>query len=430
MFVGAINSQVRSILSQFGQSLTGQPVYVGCSGNFTVERVLSKKGVTDLHSNDVSLYSCAVGSYMAGEPIQVDVADDELSWMAAYMEPGLPTIATLLLCSEVLKHYQRPEPYHCRMWKAYCDRFDSMHGDTLNRVKAALDGVTLSSFWPGDVTEFIERAPEDAPVVCFPPTYKGGYERLYKVMDRVFSWDAPSYTLFDKDRFQALTKLITSRPVWMTLRDQREPDMEHCLRGMVQTGLRSRPVYVYSSANSSVLMLPAQRVEAVPLPRLEGETSGVLSFCRITQAQLNELRSEYLSPSITPSGAQVSYGVKVGDGLIGALAFSRSSFYGEWCDAYMLTDPAIRPTVYKRLSKLVLAAAVSQEMKVTLEQALNMPVRTVGTTAFTERAVSMKYRGLFDLHSRKEGRLNYVARAGQWTLEEGLEWWQENHSQQ
>ena len=42
MFVGSINADLRSILS-------------------AVERILAAQGLTDLHGNDVSLYSCAVG---------------------------------------------------------------------------------------------------------------------------------------------------------------------------------------------------------------------------------------------------------------------------------------------------------------------------------------------------------------------------------
>ena len=83
---------------------------------------------------------------------------------------------------------------------------------------------------------------------------------------------------------------------------------------------------------------------------------------------------------------------------------------------------------YRRLSKLVLAAALSKEIKAYLEQVFSKRIDTITTTAFTQKAVSMKYRGLFDLYSRKEGMLNYTAEAGRWSLEEGLKWWLEKHS--
>jgi hypothetical protein len=53
----------------------GLPVYVACSGNFTVERVLARCGVGAIHSNDI-------------EP---------------YLDFGPATIATSLLAGEMLK---------------------------------------------------------------------------------------------------------------------------------------------------------------------------------------------------------------------------------------------------------------------------------------------------------------------------------------
>lgn len=73
-------------------------------------------------------------------------------------------------------------------------------------------------------------------------------------------------------------------------------------------------------------------------------------------------------------------------------------------------------------------------------------VREVLTTAFSQNPVSMKYRGLFALRSRKENahgaeagagdpaayyqqryQLNYLAPMGQWTLAEGLALWKAKH---
>jgi hypothetical protein len=54
MFVGSINADLRSILN-------------------AVERILAAQGLIDLHGNDVSLYSCAVGAYLSGQPFRVEV---------------------------------------------------------------------------------------------------------------------------------------------------------------------------------------------------------------------------------------------------------------------------------------------------------------------------------------------------------------------
>ena len=61
MFIGSINRYMRAVLQTAAAGWKGLPVFVACSGNFTVERILAQCGVGAIHSNDVSIYSCAPG---------------------------------------------------------------------------------------------------------------------------------------------------------------------------------------------------------------------------------------------------------------------------------------------------------------------------------------------------------------------------------
>nr|WP_143254844.1 hypothetical protein [Anaerovibrio lipolyticus] len=405
------------------------PVYVGCSGNFTVERILAKKGLTNIHSNDVSLYSCAVGNYLVGKPTRIEVADERFAWLNDYLTTGEDVIATLLMCSEYFKYVDRELPYYKRIAEAYRDQFDRMQKETVEVVKRALEDVYIAGFHPQDVIDYMREAPEECVAISFPPTYKGGYEKLYAKINEVFDWDVPEYVVFDDERFTEFNELIMGKKYWVTLRDYDVEDLRPFLRGVVQTSARSKPVYVYSNCESKCrITMPHQKTEKVNIKRATGELKGDLRFVKITQAQLNTLRSEYLAKSIIPATATASYGVLVGDELIGAIAMSRSSYLGGWVDAYMMSDFCIRPSIHKRLAKLVLVAALSTEMRDTLEQALAMKVNTIGTTVFTKKNVSMKYRGMFEVYSKKDGAINYVAKAGRWTLKEGYEWWRKNHS--
>jgi hypothetical protein len=144
---------------------------------------------------------------------------------------------------------------------------------------------------------------------------------------------------------------------------------------------------------------------------------------------LNTLRSEYLSPSIVPATVTWAFGLLLGGRLAGAFAFASNRGPIGFCDIYMVSDFAVQSSV-PRLSKLVLVCILSTEVADILEQKLARKVRSIGTTAFTDKPVSMKYRGLFDLHSRKEGRLNYLGEAGKWSLQQALTWWQKTQQKQ
>ena len=432
MFIGAINQDLRCILFEMAKKWKDKEIYVGCSGNFTVERVLWKAGVKNLHSNDVSLYTCYIGKYLAGEKLDVEIADKNYEWLHDYMKGPIDTIAAFLLCSEMFKYVDRHEPYFKRLHAAYMDQFGKLHEQTKERVAKALDGVKIKSFYAGDVLDFIKTAPDDAVVISFPPTYKGGYERMYKKFDEVFRWDKPEYEIFDDKRFAEFTDELTNKKEWVTLRDKRVEELEQHLKAVVQTGMRSKPVFVYAKEGITKVTQARQKIEQLKIKRFGKEDTivenSVLSFAKITQGQMNLLRSEYLSPEIIPAPAIVNLAITVDDKIIGAIAFSDAKYAGQITEIYMMTDFAVRPTRYKRLSKLVLAAALSKEVKEFLEQTFGKKIDKIKTTAFTKKAVSMKYRGLFELHSRKEDMLNYIAKAGKWGLKEGLEWWIKKHS--
>ncbi len=355
MFIGTINADMRSILAGLAPAWRGLPVFVGCSGNFTVERILAAHGLTDLHGNDVSLYSCALGTYLSGQPFRVEVREGDLAWLGDWLQPGLPTLATLLLCTSALEFHGRDHPYHRRMWNAYLRRWPDMHAKTLANLEKGLVGVSLRGFFAGDVVDFFASAPQESVVISFPPTYKGGYERLYKKLQAAFAWDEPAYQLFADERFETLIESMTTKQFWCVSRDEPVPALADHEIGLVQTSLRAKPVHVYANVPAAILTQARQRVEDVPYARLSAPpVEGPASIVTLSQEQLNTLRSEYLSPSIVPARVMWSFGVLIGGRLAGAFAFGAPTGHGTFCDVYLMSDFAVQSSV-ARLSKLVLA---------------------------------------------------------------------------
>ena len=62
-----------------------------------------------------------------------------------------------------------------------------------------MEQISISSFFCGDFIQHIEAAKDSGSgVMVFAPTYKGGYERLYKVINDNVDWaDEPSYEIYD-----------------------------------------------------------------------------------------------------------------------------------------------------------------------------------------------------------------------------------------
>lgn len=64
------------------------------------------------------------------------------------------------------------------------------------------------------------------------------------------------------------------------------------------------------------------------------------------------------------------------------------------------------------------------------ERLVSKEVKSIFTNVFTKHKSSIKYRGLFDLHTRKEledksFNLTYISKFGNWTLKEAVSLWKQ-----
>jgi len=76
-----------------------------------------------------------------------------------------------------------------------------------------------------------------------------------------------------------------------------------------------------------------------------------------------------------------------------------------------------------RISKLVAMMATCRAAISVAERKMVERYGSVSTTAFTNKPVSMKYRGIFELYSRKEGRLQYTSKVREMTPQEIYQDW-------
>jgi hypothetical protein len=276
-----------------------------------------------------------------------------------------------------------------------------------------------------------------------------GYEIMFKGLSEVFSWPSPDYPPMNEERRQLFIDRLMSKKAWFVGTNYELPGCDEWYSGYVKTTPRAMPVFVYSSqAEDTRIVLPRQLTAPVKAPYLgeEEELGERMSLAVLKAKEFAALRSAFLNPKIAVATGLGGYAVVVDGKIIGAFAISiQSSFMGAALAAkvqqphcYLLSDFAIRPTRYRNLSKLVLMAALSHEAKLLFEREGNRRFRSVVTTAFTDNAVSMKYRGLFRLISRAETepndeftyKLNYAAELGQWSLDEALAQWRAKYGKE
>lgn len=333
-------------------------------------------------------------------------------------------------------------PHYDRVARLYRDQWPELHAGTVERLRAL--PVKLESFHCGDCREFL-GAIGDTPVISFPPFLAAaGYEAQFRNLGRIFDWDAPDYPPLDADGLEDFIHDVANRPRWIFGVPFRRDDLEPHLRGMTQTTRLGVPIYVYSSEPTDRVALRHAKMTPPRWPLLQpaDELTGELTLVDVSSPELEHVRSMFLDKSIVTAAPRNCWGVLDAGRLLGVYATGvpAVSFMSMTSPlephAYLFTDLPVASTRYKRLSKLVLYAALSEESRVRFEEAYGRPIRSLTTSAFTDRPVSMKYRGLFSMMKRVDlpagsghaFRLDYWAPFGGWSLREGMAEWTRRHA--
>lgn len=170
MFQGSIPQDVRKMIHEHIRAWDCKDVYVACSGNFTIERMLAAEGRFRIHGNDISIYSASLGRYLAGQPVRLEVADDfreEFGYLTPFLQTPADAVASLMLLTSVAPGIGKTNPYYARLLGAYRDNWPTLHATTRKR----LDGLALrlDSFHAGDGVEWAASLPEDIGLLSFPP---------------------------------------------------------------------------------------------------------------------------------------------------------------------------------------------------------------------------------------------------------------------
>ena len=400
MFVGAINGTVRKYLASIAPAFDDAKVVVGCSGNFTSEAVICHHArPTSVHSNDVSLYSCMLGRWLLGLPLEFEIAEPEYNWLSHFMDTDVQRMATIMALLPMLEFDKRNNAHKRRMWQHHAAMFPGTVDKNIEHLEHAIS-IPISSFYAGDVFDhFREQDEPGAIFCCYAPTYTGGYERLYRRLEQVLSWQAPSYPMLDDARRDELVAWMAERRfLWY---DDREiPGLPVVMK---QQSGRNKTVYLYSNvADKSAVFVDYRRG---PLPDLSLAgmdfdicQSSQVSLAPIKTTALARFKDAFLSKNIEHGEGMWAFAVMV-DGLVaGFLEFDRDRYGGD--GLYMMADFAVPHTKYQRLSKLMVMLAISGETRRAVERLSVRRQANVKTTAFTDRPVSMKYRGPMKLKAR------------------------------
>ena len=408
MFIGAVPMPVVNQLLRAVDCSSWPEIFVCCSGSFRVDRALKERYPQKaVRGNDVSLVSCAVGALLTGGELAIAFKDRlafiEEREFADYGWRVAAVIVALRLSQFSGKNaYAQGHFEHCRQ------NFDTYLAKAHEKVLQLQAGAQLDEYCAGDFRDHADRAMrEGAGIAGFMPTYKGGYERMYRFLDANADWPRPSFRTWDpKDLPDWLATVARSDSPYFVVTD-------HELAGFkAATEYRStinKPVYGYLGDGRSSFRRKRNREASFAYQAVDPATLGPLTNVELvpaSSAQLTFLRNMYLAKGIAHATGVANYLVMLDGKLAGGFIYARD----RWDPAgsiYLLSDFCI--VHERRLAKLIAMLAGSSETIGAWCRRFVVRPKVLRTTAFTDQPVSMKYRGIYDLVSRKPGQLNYQA---------------------
>ncbi|QMT41256.1 hypothetical protein H3L94_04300 [Neisseria shayeganii] len=373
-------------------------------------------------SNDVSLMSSIIGLAKTGRETEFSFKND-LSFLNDRLSNDAETQLAVLAFALTLNKFKSDNQY-CRARRQYMlQEMDDILSANRERAKQYLEQISIDGFFLGDFMQHIDSARENGNgVIAFAPTYKGGYERMYRVINDNVDWpDEPRYEIYDPEQTHDLVARLNDSGVRYAFISDRL--LEDIKPSMMYEG-SNKPVYIYSSDGNTSLRRDSSKARAFAykavVPELITQHSKVKAVVAPSEA-MNFLKDIYLAKGIKHKNGMFNALFYVDDMLIGGAIYTLPTFGDKLRNIYLLSDFSLSRE--RKLSKLVAMLATSELVIGHINRRYFINVERVLTTAFTPKPVSMKYRGIFRLDAKKDGFLNYSSHVRTGTLDDiFLEW--------
>lgn len=195
-FVGNLNEKDKKFEKSFFKKArdSGFTKFIEpCSGELAMSQIAIESGFDEIEASDITLFSTLMGYYVTGKPIdelEVEVESvgrcndviEILYWQLLFK---LRKNEGQFYFDNYIRDVEEKKDFHKQKIK-----------DSLDIAKKRFEGKV--QYFPMDMTEHLKKFVDDehALVVMNFPTYKGGYEKIFDVGDKI-TWKEPAYEMFD-----------------------------------------------------------------------------------------------------------------------------------------------------------------------------------------------------------------------------------------
>lgn len=411
MFTGTTPPEVKLLLQDLMRGVKGKDVFIGCSGNYTTDKIMSAMGYT-VHSNDVSLYSKLIADLLLDTSTEVECINPELkNVFDTWEETKYKKLVQVMFALKVAQFYQRKNDYQEEMFNAFIEQSKIYYDNTIKKLeKGALD-FYIQSFYYGDFLDFLKMKRGKGVGISFPPTYKGGYEKLFSYVEESFKYEHASYNIFDPKEGGAVFKELLDNDENIIYSDRYFNILEGYLVGKIRLGSNKNPLFAYSSLQTNNhyyierdKCVKPSHIHILPVD-YQFTTDTVITVRQCAVNDVNYYKAFYMANKVNYTTGGDFGLVFMADGMaFGFTSFSKQ--FSTLSKIFMQSDFVVNSET-QRLSKLLIMLVKSHDVRRLIARKMYNYYDGVKTTVYTTSPVSMKYRGVFNLERRDEGKLIY-----------------------
>lgn len=426
MFTGAVPKTTVHQIAKVVDFSRFESAYVCCSGSFRLERAIKQiNNNIKIYSNDVSALSVSIGSYLSSGDVEVEFVERLFfleKFLKSFKSSPLDRLAAVSLALDI-SNFSGNSEHNKAHFENISMNVDAFHKAALEKMSHFLDGLSVDGFFAGDFREHAKNGMKNSGsiVVGFPPTYKSGYEKIYKFINSNLKMPEVIYDIWDPEDIGNWIKSMQYGNYCVSTDRLISDDIKPAAAFLSAS---RKQVYIYANSNKSSFIFESYKTapfkySAVDVGLIKKDS--VVSVAQCTAQNINFLRNVYLSKNINFTNGAINFLVFI-DGLLAGGIIINRDMSKSLDKLYLLSDFSV--TKDGKISKLVALIATSNTLLDVANKKYLMKAETITTSVFTDKPVSMKYRGVFKLHARKKGFLQYISKVRDETPQEiFLDWW-------
>lgn len=367
--------------------------------------------IEQIVSQEVEVYTKEYFIFLLYEIIQGKVQElkfvEEFSFMDIESENRGELVATLLLFNQIKKHNKSDDIYHKALYDDYVKKYDhylKKYAERYTKMVDILCAKKITVYYGYDLEDAVLSAGPDDLIIYqseFNSNIRAAGNAVRVMVTNDFGWIDKKPTPYANIDLEAVNYILIT---------------QHQFMGRKKVFRDGRTCLYSNVGNPGDNVFNRRSLETLKYKRLPDDfkitNKSKLKFIRASMSEIDYLRMIYLKKNIILGSAPFCYLWFIDDYVFGATMYDFIKVQKYGFDAVTMKSDFVIDSDIPKLSKLLIMGVLSEEYKAELDIRFKQDVGTISTSVFTDKPVSMKYRGVFDLSERGSGVLYYTQKAG------------------